>query len=58
MIVIDTSMIYADFLDPDILNKNLSIIISEHFSNIQNNVSFNLLSNDNIDIPVITVNLI
>ena len=58
MIVIETSMIYADFLDSDILNKKLSIIISEHFSNTQNNVSFNLLSNDNIDIPVITVNLI
>jgi len=60
MIVIETSMIYADFLDSDILNKNLSIIIFEHFSNTQtqNNVSFNLLSNDDIDIPVITVNLI
>ena len=59
MIVIDTTMIYAEFLDPDILTKNLSSILCDHFNTCTppNNVSINLLSNDDKEIPVITINL-
>lgn len=59
MIVIDTSMIYADFLDISVLNKKLSQIILEHFNTsiIPNNVSINLLSNDDIEIPIISIKL-
>jgi len=59
MIVIDTTMIYAEFLDSDVLNKNLSVILSEYFStdSIPSNVGFNLLSSDNKELPVITINL-
>ena len=59
MIVIDTSMIYADFLDLTVLNKKLSEIISEHFKTtiLPNIVSINLLSNDDIEIPIISIKL-
>lgn len=59
MIVIDTTMIYAEFLGSDILTKNLSIILCEHFNTCTppNNVSINLLSNDDKEIPVISINL-
>jgi ubiquitin-activating enzyme E1 len=60
MIVIESTMIYAEFLDSDVLDKKLSSVLLEHFntSNIPENVSFNLLSNDEKEIPIITVNLI
>jgi hypothetical protein len=59
MIVIESTMIYAEFLDSDVLNKKLSTVLLEHFkTNIPDNISFNLLSNDEKDIPIITVNLI
>jgi hypothetical protein len=52
-------MIYAEFLDQDILELLLSKIICDHFKTdiIPNNISFNLLSNDDKEIPVISVNL-
>jgi ubiquitin-activating enzyme E1 len=60
MIVIDTTMIYAEFLDSDILTRNLSSILCEHFNTsiTPNNISINLLCNeDDKDIPIITINL-
>lgn len=59
MIVIDTTMIYADFLDEIVLDKKISNIILEHFNTlvIPNIVSINLLSSDNIDIPIISIKL-
>lgn len=59
MIVIGTTMIYADFLDQDILNLQLSTILCDHFKTkiVPNNISFNLLSNDDKEIPIISVNL-
>ena len=59
MIVIDTTMIYADFLDSDKLDQNLSKILCDHFDTniIPKNISFNLLSNDDKEIPIISVNI-
>ena len=48
MIVIDTTIIYADFLGQDILDKKISEIISK-------NTSFTLLSIDDKEIPIISV---
>ena len=56
MIVIDTAMIYADFLGDDVLEKKLSEIISE-FPN-RSNISFSLGSDDeSLVIPNINVSL-
>ena len=59
MIVIDTTMIYVDFLESDILNNKLSEIISNHYKNssVPTNISFNLLSNDEKELPIISVNI-
>ena len=59
MIVIDTTMIYVDFLGMDILSKKLSEIIFDHYKydEIPKNVSFNLLSNDEKELPIISVSI-
>jgi hypothetical protein len=51
-------MIYADFIESDILNKNLSEILLNYYdNNLPNNINFNLLSNDDKEIPSIIINL-
>jgi len=59
MIVIDTTIIFADFIESDVLNKNLSDILLNHFKTdiLPKDINFNLLSNDK-EIPVIIINLI
>jgi len=60
MIVIDITMIYADFLDTEILNINLSKILCNHFKTdiVPKNISFNLLSSSDKEIPIISINII
>ena len=60
MIVIDTTMIFADFIETEVLNKNLLDILLNHFNTdiLPKNINFNLLSNDDKEIPVIIINLI
>jgi len=59
MIVIDTTMIYADFLEQEVLEYNLLKILCDHFNctTIPKNISFNLLSDDDKDIPIISINI-
>jgi hypothetical protein len=57
MIVIDTSMVYADFLGTEILDKKLSEIIKEQFETVPVNVTFTLATDDDKDIPPIIVNV-
>ena len=60
LIVIETGMIYADFLGPEPLDKKLSEIIIEYYetSDFPSIVSFSLATEDeNIDIPNILVKL-
>ena len=60
MIIIDTSIIYADFIDISVLDKKLSRIILKHYNTsvIPNIVSINLLSNNDIEIPIISIKLL
>jgi hypothetical protein len=60
IIVIDTTMIFADFIESDVLYKNLSDILLNHFKTdiLPKNINFNLLSNDDKEIPIIKINLI
>jgi ubiquitin-activating enzyme E1 len=57
MIVIDTTIIYADFIESDFLNKNLLDILLNHYNTdkLPDDINFNLLSNDNKDIPSIKI---
>jgi ubiquitin-activating enzyme E1 len=59
MIVIGTSMIYAEFLGADSLKKKLSETIKEVFEteHVQSNVSVSLATDDEIELPSITINL-
>jgi ubiquitin-activating enzyme E1 len=58
MIVVGNSMIYADFLDDESLNKSLNDIIISLEINIKSMVVFNIMTDiENIEIPAITVNL-
>lgn len=58
MIVIDTTMIYADFFDDLILKDKISKILQTHYDKIPLNIEFNLLSKNDIEIPNIIINLI
>jgi ubiquitin-activating enzyme E1 len=59
MIVIGTAMVYAEFLDQDVLNKNLSSIITEILGEgVHTNITISLASDDDtITIPDININL-
>lgn len=59
MIVIGTTMIYADFLGSDSQDKLLRDIITETFDEFRSNVSVTLACEDETkDLPIINVNLI
>ena len=58
MIVIDTTMIYADIFDDSILKDKISKILQTHYEKIPLNIEFNLLSKNDIEIPNIIINLI
>jgi ubiquitin-activating enzyme E1 len=59
MIVIGTSMVYAEFIGPDSLNKKLSESIMESLDTqfIPSNVSVTLATEDERELPSITINL-
>lgn len=57
MIVIDTNMVYADFLGDDSLNKLLSDIILETENVSNNDITFTILTDDDKEIPTINVKL-
>jgi len=58
MIVVGNSMIYADFIDDESLNKTLNDIIISLDLDIQSMIVFNIMTDmENIDIPAIIVNL-
>jgi ubiquitin-activating enzyme E1 len=57
MIVIDTTIIYAEFIGSDSLTKLLSDIIREQFDNIPSNVSFTIACDNDQELPVINVKL-
>lgn len=54
-IIADSNILYADFLDPDILDQQLYNIIVETFEVVPNNISINFGTNDDIEYPTINI---
>jgi ubiquitin-activating enzyme E1 len=55
--IADSNIIYADFLDPDILDKKIIDIFIEVFETLPSNVSINFGTDNDIEFPTINVNI-